>query len=102
MRLLRLSLFAVLAAALVTAAYLTLRGFDLLGAPGEAPVKRVPQGHQEVAFLIPATGGETWERLVAALDALTRDWPERHPRCPQPLLRQDNAFGALTAGVTPL
>jgi hypothetical protein len=102
MRLLRLSLFAILAAALVTAAYLTLRGFDLLGAPGEAPVKRVPQGHQEVAFLIPATGGETWERLVAALDALKRDWTERHPRGPQLLVRKDNAFVELTADVAQL
>jgi hypothetical protein len=102
MRLLRLSLFAILAAALVTAAYLTLRGFDLLGAPGEASVKRVPQGHQEVAFLIPATGGETWERLVAALDALKRDWSERHPRGPQLLVRKDNAFVELTADVAQL
>jgi hypothetical protein len=102
MRLLRLSLFTILAAALVTAAYLTLRGFDLLGAPGEAAVKRVPQGHQEVAFLIPATGGETWERLVAALDALKRDWSERHPRGPELLVRKDNAFVELTADVAQL
>jgi hypothetical protein len=102
MRLLRFGLFAVLVAALVAAAYLTLRGFDLLGAPGEAPVKRVPQGHQEIAFLIPATGGETWERLVAALDALQRDWPQRHPRGPQLLVRKDNAFVELTADVAQL
>jgi hypothetical protein len=30
----------------------------------------VPAGHREIVFLAPATSGEAWERLVAAVDAL--------------------------------
>src|SRR5438067_2109190 len=99
---LRLILYAALAAALAVAAYLTLRGFDLLGATTEAQVKAVPAGHQEVAFLMPATSGETWERLVAALDALRHDWAERHPGAPKLQVRKTNAFVELTADVAEL
>ncbi len=98
----RLILYAALAAALAAAAYLTLRGFDLLGASTEAQVRAVPQGHQEVAFLMPATSGETWERLVAALDALRHDWAERHPGATKLQLRKTKAFVELTADVAEL
>src|SRR5262245_32984350 len=102
MRSLRLSLLLTLGLALARAAYLTLRGFDVLGSSAEAQVKAVPPGHQEVAFLIPATAGETWERLVAALDALAEDWAARHPGAPRLLLRKTNAFVELTADVAEL
>src|SRR5262249_43237831 len=52
--------------------------------------------------LIPATAGETWERLVAALDALAEDWAARHPGAPRLLLRKTNAFVELTADVAEL
>jgi hypothetical protein len=99
---LRLILYAALVGALAAAAYLTLRGFDLLGATSEAQVKSVPSGHQEVAFLMPATSGETWERLVAAVDALRRDWAARDPKRPQLEVSKTNAFVELTADVAEL
>jgi hypothetical protein len=88
-----------LAALLAVAAYLTLRGFNLLGAPSLAEAKNVPPGHQEIAFLAPASAGDTWERLVAAVDALGRDWPELHKGRPQLRVNKDGAFAQLTTDV---
>jgi hypothetical protein len=95
-------LLSVLAGTLALAAYLTLRGFDLLGAPGAAQVREVPAGHQEIAFLVPATSGDAWERLVAALDALHRNWPRDYPEAPRLQVRKDKAFVELTADVAEL
>src|SRR5271166_2647976 len=95
-------LIYLLIGTLALAAYLTLRGFDVLGAPGAAQVRAVPPGHQEIAFLVPATGGDTWERLVAAVDALQTDWPRGYPQGPQLRVRKDKAFVELTADVAEL
>ncbi len=96
----RVFLFLLLAATLLTAGYLTLRGFDLLEWTA-AQVRPVPAGHQEIAFLMPATGGETWERLVAALDALAKEWPAHYPG-PRLRLAKEKAFVELTADVAEL
>src|SRR5262245_5741228 len=96
------ALISVLAGTLVLAAYLTLRGFDLLGAPGAAQVREVPAGHQEIAFLVPAPSVDPWERLVAALDALHRNWPRDYPEAPPLRIRKDKAFVELTADVAEL
>src|SRR5436305_1499795 len=61
-----------------------------------------PPGHQEIAFLVPASGGDTWERLVAAVDAMQADWPRGYPRGPQLRVRKDKAFVELTADVAEL
>ncbi|HYT87288.1 MAG TPA: hypothetical protein VEL76_01080 [Gemmataceae bacterium] len=95
-------MISVLAGTLLVAAYLTLRGFDLLGSPGAAQVRDVPAGHQEIAFLVPATSGDAWERLVAALDALHRNWPRDYPEAPRLHVRKDKAFVELTADIAEL
>ena len=51
---------------------------------------------------MPATGGETWERLVSAMDALHREWPELYPEAPRLRLCKDKAFATLTAEVAEL
>ncbi len=38
--------------------------------PEQAEIRAVPSGHQEIAWIAPATSGESWERLVAALKLL--------------------------------
>ena len=55
-----------LALALLCGAGLLLTVRDWAGA-GLAAVRAVPAGHQEIAWIAPATSGESWERLVAAL-----------------------------------
>jgi len=87
-----------LAAALVLAGYLTLRGFEVLGAPA-ADVKPVPAGHQEVAWISPATSDDTWERLVEAVRYLTNNWMELFPDSPALESNFDRAFLDLTADV---
>jgi hypothetical protein len=66
----RLALLGVLALACVAAMALALRDW---AAPGLAEVRGVPSGHQEIAWISPATSGEAWERLVAALTLLQQD-----------------------------
>ncbi|MCC6420225.1 MAG: hypothetical protein IT429_18475 [Gemmataceae bacterium] len=97
-----LLLYLLLAGTLAGALYLTLRGFDLVGAPGAAQVRDVPPGDQEVAFLVPATASDTWERLVSAADALRRDWPKVYPGAPSLHVCKDKAFVELTADVAEL
>jgi hypothetical protein len=74
MRPIRVLLMVLLAGVLAGAAYLSVRGFDWLNAPTAARVRSVPGGDQEIAFLVPAATGDGWERLVAALDSLQRNW----------------------------
>jgi hypothetical protein len=87
-----------LAAALVIAGYLTLRGFGVLGA-ATAAVKAVPAGHQEIAWIAPATSDDTWERLVEAVRYLVRQWPELFPESPVLRANFEQAFLDLTAEV---
>src|SRR5215510_2676313 len=99
MRTLRALAILLLVATLATAAYLTLRGFSLVGAPELARVKDVPAGHQEIAFLAPASAVDAWERLVSALDALEREWPTVYPKLPALRIKKDNPFAQLTTDV---
>ncbi len=73
---------------------------------GTADVRGVPAGHQEIAWISPATNGDAWERLIAALELLQRE--ARAPAQPgtsapalDPTFRVnfDNAFLPLTADV---
>jgi len=66
--------------------------------PVAAPVRPVPPGSRELAWIAPATSGETWERLVAALTQLERDWPTLHDGATLDI-DLDRAFLALTADV---
>src|SRR5579863_5206458 len=71
-----------------------------------ADVRDVAPGHQEIAWISPATNGDAWERLIAALELLQR---EAHaPAVPGasagPLGKTfhvtfDNAFLPMTADV---
>jgi hypothetical protein len=65
--------------------------------PVAAPVRPVPPGARELAWIAPATSGESWERLVAALMQLQRDWPTHDGAGLEVDL--DRAFLALTADV---
>ena len=51
----------------------------------------MPRGHQEIAWIAPATSGESWERLVAALKLLQNDSTLQ--------VDYDKAFLPLTADV---
>lgn len=101
MRSVRIAIISILAGTLLVAAYLTLRGYDLLGSPSAGEAKAVPAGHQEIAILLPATSSE-WERLVAALDCLQRDWSSLQPGTPKLRVTKDRAFVELTADVPEL
>jgi hypothetical protein len=93
-------LAAVLVAVpLLIAAYVLLHSQGLLDSSGPARVQDVPAGHQEIAFLGPATSADTWERLVAAVKALVKDWPKVYPHAPALVPSFEKAFLHLTADV---
>jgi hypothetical protein len=92
----RILVLAVLTITLPTLGYVALRS---LGVFDPMPLYRpVPPGHQEIVFLLPATSGESWERLVAAVDAL---YAESQQAGSQHKLQinKDRAFVDLTADV---
>ena len=60
-------LFLALFAGIGLAGYLVAR---ILDTSSQASVRPVPPGHQEIAWIAPATSGDGWERLVAALTLL--------------------------------
>jgi hypothetical protein len=95
-------LLLLLAATAAGAGYLTLRGFGLLGAPRLAGVQPVPAGHQEIAWIGPATSGDAWERLVAAVRRLREQWPEHHPKLPRLDADLDHVFTERTTDVPEL
>lgn len=64
---------AMLVTALGAATYLLLRGFGIIGTAPPAQVLSVPAGHQEIAFISPASETDTWERLVEAARRLQAD-----------------------------
>jgi hypothetical protein len=92
----RILIVAVLTILLPTLGYVTLRG---LGVFDPVPLYRpVPPGHQEIVFLLPATSGESWERLVAAVEALYSE--SQKAGSPYKLqVNKDRAFVDLTADV---
>jgi hypothetical protein len=92
----------ILIIALTVAGYFTLRSFGLLGTTGLAEVKDVPPGHQEVAFLAAATSGDGWERLVAAVRQIEKDWASLEPDQPPLRVSYKRAFLELTADVPEL
>ncbi len=86
-----LALVLVCASAIVMA----IRGWT---GGGLAEVREVAPGHQEIAWIAPATSSDSWERLVAALELLAKDGK---PGAGTHLLRAsfDKAFLPLTADV---
>src|SRR5260370_30457707 len=99
MRNMRLIVGLVITVALVLAGYLILRGTNVLGLPALAEVKPVPAGHQEVAWLAPATSDEAWERLVAGVRFLIQAWPKVFPDSPPLQAHFQRAFLDLTADI---
>src|SRR5262245_57442351 len=67
-------LWWLMPAALLLAGYLTLRGFGVLGAATQLAMP-VPPGDQEIAWIQPATSGSTWQRLLAGIERVRKDWP---------------------------
>jgi hypothetical protein len=92
----------LLAVTVAAAGYLAVRSFELLGAPRLAGVQPVPQGHQEIAYLGPATSADTWERLVAAVRRLVEQWPEHHQDLPRLDAFLDHVFKERTTDVPEL
>lgn len=86
----------ILALALVllcgSAVLLTVRNW---AGAGVADVKAVPPGHQEIAWLAPATSGDSWERVIAALELLQKE----SGSVTQLRVDTANAFLPLTADV---
>jgi hypothetical protein len=95
-------LFITLAGPLVLAGYFGLRALGVFDPAGAAEVRPLADGHHEVAFLGPATAGETWERLVAAAQLLEKEWPQRRPGKPALRVDSGNAFPPSTIEVPEL
>ncbi len=64
----------------------------------DTAVRPVPPGDQEIAWIAPATSGDAWERLVAALTQLQQDWSQIHGGQAFSL-QLDRAFLEMTAEV---
>lgn len=82
-------LFLSLFAGIGLAGWFVVRRLD---APGQAGVRPVPPGDHEIAWIAPATSGDGWERLVAALTQLQQAGTVLH-------VDLDKAFLDLTADV---
>jgi hypothetical protein len=95
----RLAIGLVIAVTLLLAGYLILRGTNVLRLPALAEVKPVPAGHQEVAWLAPATSDEAWERLVAGVRYLIQQWPKQFPNSPPLAANFERAFLDPTADI---
>ncbi len=95
-------LLLLLAGPLLLAGYFTLRALGVFDLTGTAEVKPLDDGHQELAFLGPATGGANWERLVAAVRLLEKGWPRDHSGQPALHVDYDNAFPPSTIDVPEL
>src|SRR5262245_27193574 len=97
MRNIRLLALGVLLITGLIGGYMMLRSVGALGMAAAARVKAVPAGDQEIVFLAPATSADTWERFVAAVRTLEKDWPVVYPGAPALTASYDKAFLNLTA-----
>lgn len=89
---------AALAAGLGLTGYWTAQRLGIWGWPSQAHVRPVPPGDQEIAWIAPATSGDSWERLVAALRQMQQNGPKN--RLDDALqLDLEKAFLDLTADV---
>src|ERR1700677_2712528 len=75
------------------------QGWSYLSGRDNALVPPLLPGHQEVAWFSPATSGDGWERLVAALKNLEKDWAVIHPNLPPLKVSFQDAFLNETASV---
>src|SRR5262245_13988570 len=81
-----------------TAVVLTLLGLGWWSEIEPGRVRPVAAGDQEIAWIAPATSGETWERLVKALRLLAHDCRKDHGTA-ELAINTDRAFLLLTADV---
>src|SRR6188472_3138745 len=86
-------------AALAAAGFLTLRGLGVLDETDLGRPRLVPQGDQEIAFIAPSTASDSWERLVAAIKLLKKEWQLVHDSGQELQLDDERAFLALSADV---
>src|SRR5262245_11465608 len=94
----RLLVGLVLVMLALAAAWLLITGTGFWETGGGGRVRKVPAGHQEIAWIAPATSSDSWERLVAALTMMEKDWTELHGE-PALKLSLKNAFLKLSAEV---
>ncbi|MFO0968391.1 MAG: hypothetical protein U0793_22780 [Gemmataceae bacterium] len=94
----RLLLGVALLAVTLLAAWFLLLGSGMWEGAASGRVKSVPAGHQEVAWIAPATGSDSWERLVASLNVLVAEWEKQHGG-PTFTLDLTNAFLHTTASI---
>ena len=86
----RMLILAIFTIVVPTVAFMALKS---LGVFDPAPLYRpVPPGHQEVAMLAPATSGDSWERLVAAVNALAEESQKAGSDKPKLLINKERAF----------
>lgn len=88
---LRLILPLVLAVVML-GGFLVLRGLGILAPAAVNKARPVPPGDQEIAWLHTATSGTTWERFVAGIHHIRRDWPAI-------VIEDQNAFPDQSAAV---
>jgi len=79
------------------AGYLALLSFGFFAPAWD--YRPVPPGHQEIVFLAPATSGDAWERLVAAVDVLHQESLQAGSGKPRLHIAKERAFTDLTADV---
>jgi hypothetical protein len=75
------------------------QGWYYLAGQETVDVPALELGHQEVAWFAPATSGDGWERLVAALKNLQKDWTTVHPDLPPLRVSFQDAFLDQTASI---
>jgi hypothetical protein len=61
--------------AILVAGWFMLGGFGLFGTPHASRPKSLPHGDQEVAYIMPATSGSSWEQFVAGALRVKKRWP---------------------------
>jgi hypothetical protein len=79
MKMSRILPIGLLLAGLALGGVLVLRSVGLDPFQSLEGVLPLEEGQQEIAWIAPATGSDSWERLVAALTYLEKDWQNLHP-----------------------
>src|SRR4051812_16312829 len=72
----RLRVVVVVAALAVLLGLAVFLGVRDWAGTGTLEARNVPAGSQEIAWIAPATSGDSWERLVAALELLQKDFAD--------------------------
>jgi hypothetical protein len=99
MKWMRVVIVGGMIAALAAAGFLTLRGLGVLEESDLGRPRVVPQGDQEIAYIAPSTATDGWERLVAAIKLLKKEWRLIHNTPEDLQIDDERAFLQLSADV---